>query len=170
MRFIITGLPRSGHAWLANYLYKGGSVVTHEGARFSVQEGASLRQAHIRALQTLTGDCSSTWLLFPDLLRLVPRVVLIDRPVDDSMRSFERATEGLPTRRQELYATLAAGYRAALQLHPLIIPYEETYEVQTIERICHHVREDFDVTRLALLRNTRVTQDVHREYRLLAQD
>jgi hypothetical protein len=29
MRFVITGYPRSGHGWLANYLYKDGSVVSH---------------------------------------------------------------------------------------------------------------------------------------------
>ena len=168
MRFVITGLPRSGHAWLANYFYKGQSVVTHEGARFSMQKGTSHRQAHVRALHKLTGDCSSTWLLYPDLLGVVPRIVLIDRPRGDSISSFDRATEGLSLPRAELYATLAAGYKAVLALRPLIVPYEETYGVQTIERICHYIREDFDLSRLALLRNTRVTQDVHREYQRLS--
>jgi hypothetical protein len=167
MRFVITGFPRSGHAWLANYLYKGESVVTHEGARFAVEDGTSLRQAHIKTLQAFTGDCSSTWLLYPDLLRLVPRVILVDRPLRDVAQSLKRATEGLPVNHREMFDQLERGYKAALALHPLIIPYEESYELRTVERICCHTREDFDLARFALLRNTRVTQDVHREYRAL---
>tara|TARA_R110000787_G_scaffold52989_1_gene124509 strand:- start:212 stop:727 length:516 start_codon:yes stop_codon:yes gene_type:complete len=163
-RFVITGFPRSGHAWLANYLYKGQSVVAHEGARFYWQAGASYRQAHVHALQELTGDCASTWMLYPELLATVPRVVLIDRPQEVSMRRWDRATEGLSLNGDKLYALLAEGYQKTLAQQPLVIPYEESYSVGTVERICRYIREDCDLRRLSLLRNTRVTQDVPREY------
>lgn len=168
MQFVITGLPRSGLAWLANYFYKGESIVTHEGARFFLGDNRSMRQAHVKALHDLSGDCSSSWLLYPDLLRMVPRVVLIERERGDALRSFKVATEGLPGTPEQVFQTLVKGANDILGLHPLILPYEEAYGVRTVERICHHIREDFDLARLALLRNTRVTQDVHREYQRLS--
>jgi len=158
MRFIITGLPRSGHAWLANYLYKGDSIVSHEGALSFTRPERSLRQAHIAAMRVLAGDCSSSWLLYPDLLRLVPRVVVVERSLDDVRESFLRE---LPASRPFLDDTLdllRPGLRQALRSDALVLPYESSYSLTTVERICGYVGEEFDLVRFALLRHTRVTQ------------
>ena len=47
MRFVITGYPRSGHGWLANYLYKADSIVGHEGALSFLSGERTVRQAHV---------------------------------------------------------------------------------------------------------------------------
>lgn len=158
MRFLITGLPRSGHAWLANYLYKGDSVVSHEGALSFVRPDRSLRQAHIAAMRSLTGDCSSSWLLYPDLMRLTPRVVVVERPLVDVRASYLRALPEGESFIDETLEMLLPGLRDAMRGDALVIPYEEAYSLQAVERICGYVGEEFDLVRYALLRHTRVTQ------------
>ena len=159
MKFIITGYPRSGHGWLANYLYKGGSVVGHEGALSFMNSERTMRQAHVAAMHGLDGDCSSSWLLYPDLLRMVPRVVVIERPLGEVVPSYRKAVGNVPFAERRMFDSLSKGFKDALLLHPLVLPYETPYSLSTIERICKYVGEDFDLVRFALLRHTRVLQD-----------
>ena len=159
MKFIITGYPRSGHGWLANYLYKGASVVGHEGALSFMNSERTVRQAHVAAMHSIDGDCSSSWLLYPDLLRLVPRMVVIERPLTEVIPSYRKAIGNTPFAERETFGGLERGFKEALQLHPLVLPYETPYGLQTVERICNYVGEPFDLVRYALLRHTRVLQD-----------
>ena len=159
MKFIITGYPRSGHGWLANYLYKGGSVVGHEGALSFMNSERTMRQAHVAAMHGLDGDCSSSWLLYPDLLRMVPRVVVIERPLGEVVPSYRKAVGNVPFAERRMFDSLSKGFKDALLLHPLVLPYETPYSLSTIERICKYVGEDFDLVRFALQRHTRVLQD-----------
>lgn len=158
MRFVITGYPRSGHAWLANYLYKGESIVSHEGALSFLHSGRTARQAHIEVMRSLDGDCSSSWLLYPDLLRVVPRVVVIERPLPDVVQSFRRVAGRAQADERRIFQALEEGFHEALKQGYLVLPYEPKYSMQTIERICGYIGEPFDLVRYALLRNTRVTQ------------
>ena len=159
MRFVITGYPRSEHGWLANYLYKADSVVGHEGALSFLSGDRTVRQAHVAALRGLDGDCSSSWLLYPDLLRMVPRVVVIERPLDQVVPSYRQAVGNVPFAERRMFDSLSQGFKEALALHPLVLPYEKPYQLSTVERICNYVGEDFDLVRFALLRHTRVLQD-----------
>tara|TARA_Y100001938_G_C7906462_1_gene337278 strand:- start:77 stop:589 length:513 start_codon:yes stop_codon:yes gene_type:complete len=159
IRFVITGYPRSGHGWLANYLYKAGTVVAHEGALSFLYEDRTIRQAHVAALRSLDGDCSSSWLLYPDLLRMVPRVVVIERPLNEVVPSYRRAVGNVPFAERRMFNALSQGFKDAMLLHPLVLPYESPYSLSTIERICNYIGEDFDLVRFALLRHTRVLQD-----------
>ena len=159
MRFVITGYPRSGHGWLANYLYKDGSVVSHEGALSFLRAGRTVRQAHVAAMRGLDGDCSSSWLLYPDLLRMVPRVVVIERPLPDVVPSYRKAVGSAPFAEREMFRLLEQGFRTAMKFHPLVLPYEKPYDLSTVERVCNYIDEDFDLVRFALLRHTRVLQD-----------
>ena len=159
MRFAITGYPRSGHGWLANYLYKNGSVVSHEGALSFLRADRTVRQAHVAAIRSLDGDCSSSWLLYPVLLRVVPRVVVIERPLGEVVPSYRKAVGNTPFAEREMFSALEKGFKLALKLHPLVLPYEKPYCLSTVERICNYIGEDFDLVRFALLRHTRVLQD-----------
>lgn len=162
MRFAITGYPRSGHGWLANYLYKNGSVVSHEGPLSFMRPSRTVRQAHVAAMHALTGDCGSSWLLFPDLLRIVPRVVVIERPLSEVIPSFRRVMGDHKIPERETFRELEQGFKAALELHPFVLPYEKNYSLRTVERICKYVDEPFDLVRYTLLRHTRVLQDTQR--------
>lgn len=161
MRFAITGYPRSGHAWLSNYFLRGSITVTHEGARYFLHDAASSRQAHVNLLRTVDGDCSSSWLIHPDLLRLVPKVVLIDRPCAEAEKRF-RAALGLPVDESDAGFDLFREGFAEVRKHPdvFVVPYAQRFDLVAIERICKFIDEPFDVRRFALLRHLRVTQDV----------
>ncbi len=161
MRFVITGYPRSGHAWLANYLYKGVSVVSHEGALSFLHSGRTARQAHVAVMRCLDGDCSSSWLLYPDLLRVVPRVVVIERPLPDVVQSFRRVVGHAQADERRTFQALEEGFHEAIKQGHLVLPYEPKYGMQTVERICRYIGEPFDLVRYALLRHAHVLQDTH---------
>ena len=134
--------------------------MTHEGAQHFLAGGRSLRAAHVALLQAMDGDCSASWLMFPDLLKLVPHVVVIERPFEDASDSYARAvgTESPG----DVTGPLAAAM-GRLQHHAaLVVPYEAMFEMTSVKRICDFIEVPFDLERYALLRHLRVTQDVAR--------
>lgn len=162
MPFVITGYPRSGHGWLATFLYTGGRVVSHEGALQFLNGSRTTRQAHVAVLRALDGDCSSSWLMYPDLLKLVPRVVIIERPLAEVRESYLRVLPEAEAFLDETLEQLQAGFNEMARHGALVLPYEQAYDLQTVERICGYVGVDFDLTRFALMRNLRVSQDTRR--------
>lgn len=159
MKFAITGLPRSGHAWLANFFDAGPLRVTHEGARLFHGPSCDMTEAHRVLRRNVAGDCSSTWLLHRDLLLPSDDVVLIRRD-PDAVRASLSATPGGAGCLPALDLLVELCDNMVCRRGCLIVDYEPQYSESTLRRICRHLRVPFDPLRYRMLQDYRVTQDV----------
>ena len=137
--FHITGLPRSRTAWLANMLSFGPSYCYHEAL------------SHVNSMDELTdlmmargfpfvGNCDSGIPMFSDeyLAEYAHHpLVIIDRPIDDAIRSCNKAFNGD-------YGDMIHRLQARLnfirerKVNVLSIPYRALDNVNTMEVIWDH--------------------------------
>lgn len=97
MDYLITGLPRSRTAWLANYLTVGSSFCYHEGLKdcFDIGDLRMMKKA------PYTGNSDSSAVFFIDEMKaLFPnmKIVVIDRNYQDVLNSLEKDYAGPYTR------------------------------------------------------------------------
>ena len=93
MDYLITGLPRSRTAWLANYLTVGSSFCYHEGLKncFDIGDLRMMKKA------PYTGNSDSSAVFFVDEMKnLFPhmKIVIIDRNYQDVLNSLKDEYSG----------------------------------------------------------------------------
>ena len=93
MDYLITGLPRSRTAWLANYLTIGSSFCYHEGLKecFDIGDLRMMKKA------PYTGNSDSSAVFFVDEMKnLFPdmKIVIIDRNYQDVLYSLKNEYDG----------------------------------------------------------------------------
>jgi|TARA_R100000655_G_scaffold100423_1_gene144856 hypothetical protein len=91
--YLITGLPRSRTAWLANYLTVGSSFCYHEGLKncFDIGDLRMMKKA------PYTGNSDSSAVFFIDEMKtLFPdmKIVIIDRDYKDVLKSIVKEYDG----------------------------------------------------------------------------
>jgi hypothetical protein len=137
--FLICSLPRSRTLWLSQFLsVPGSSVVTHEACEFaaSAQEfWANAQHFCSDAGVTLYGNADSANLfVLPALLseRPLTRVIWIDRPQNDVMRSMLANNIPHDFKSVSMMIRLRDTYRECFDL---IIPFGQLHHLNVIKAI-----------------------------------
>ena len=89
MDYLITGLPRSRTAWLANYLTVGSSFCYHEGLKHCFHIG----DLRIMKKAPYTGNSDSSAVFFIDEIKLMfpdMKIVIINRDYKDVLKSVKK--------------------------------------------------------------------------------
>lgn len=157
-KFFITGLPRSGTAWLANFLSYGRDVFCyHEASAFDLDKPADNRQQRALSLMDLTGareGISRVGNACSDVLNwptdLPGEVVIIRREAQDSLASLKRAWRGWgqdPSVLDEVYDRNLCVYEKFLEKfesRALMVDFSELWTLKAAARIWEHcVGTDF---------------------------
>ena len=171
--FFITGLPRSGTAWLSNFLTHGASFCFHEAARQvgSLQELPALF-ARTGSPNVGTADCAFP-LYYDKALALFPEahLVLVKRPRAQCALSFDKLMRDMgasPVGARELFDQLegncAAMARALAGRYVLTVEFDALWQEDTCRAIWRHCAGDapLDGLRLSQLQLLRVNTDPRR--------
>ena len=154
-RFFITGLPRSGTAWVANYLTYGNSFCYHEGLMLNdkIHDYSAMLDA---TNADVVGDSDTIiaavlpWLYekYPDA-----KYVFIKRDVEDVEQSL--INNGFSTHKiPEITRSLKWGMS---HIKSMTISFDDLFE--NMERVCEYIGVDcFTPERDELLRHMRIDE------------
>ena len=154
-RFFITGLPRSGTAWIANYLTYGNSFCFHEGLADydSIHDfAAMLDQTEAECVgdsdTVITGILPWLYEKYPDA-----RYVFIQRNRYDVEQSL--ITNGFSTHKiPEIQRSLDWGIK---HIPSLLITFDDLFD--NMQRVCDYIGVDcFSTERDNLLRHMRIDE------------
>ena len=158
-RFVITGLPRSGTTWMANFYTTDNVICLHDpiGAAFTPIELVNYDPGYPFGI-----SCTSAW-MFPGFLEQCvlqgARIMIIDRPINEVNNSLlELSFDPMPPETQSMFAGVP-GPRVPFKsifdsveqrkiwnwLRPdIIFPKEkfEQFKSYHVEPVFAHVKQD----------------------------
>lgn len=158
--FLITGMPRSGTTWCANFFTTGSTFCYHEAmVGCATVEGYAKKL--YRAPGKLVGDSDSgieAWL--PAILKELPYspLIVIDRNQEDVAISLHRLGH-YPG--DEAFANMLETHKEALDRASLVIPFSTLFEATTLRSMWDRIgiSEPFSMPRWEML--TKIKVDLH---------
>jgi len=174
-RFFITGLPRSRTAWMASFMTAGKAVCLHEprnwehlwleNAYFPVNGKTPGKISHIGI-----SDSGLGFQLQNIIDTYAPRVLIIDRPIDEVEASLAALKTGLPrTNFCEILHKSLAGFNSG-EKGILRVPYHLLSDMRTMQKIFWHLTpgEAFDEGRFLMMKDINIQADVRTAVNYLA--
>lgn len=162
--FLVTGLPRSRTAWLANFFTFGDSVCLHDplpafkmDVLRVVQHARSLPFGNVGISDPAIAQAAMLYhLAFPDA-----RVLIVNRDYEDSIRSFAKAFNLAEFQAAQGVDRCVEGLdliRSKFK-HILEVDYDELSHPATLERLFKFCcpKERFSETRVNILTKIRCT-------------
>ena len=157
-KFLITGLPRSRTAWMAEFMNHGSSVCFHEPPNW--------RELWSEYNDKCVGisDSGLGFQLDEIIEEYHPKILIIDRPIEEVEKSLDELNTGLPKTNfcEILKETLAKFQNGESEV--LRVPFHSMNDIRVMQKIFWHLipGEPFDEGRFLKMKNINIQTDVQK--------
>ena len=159
--FYITGLPRSGTAWLANYLTTDKSICVHEASTYANDEGWSVNHYLDTLEYPIAGTADSA--IWNSIHEIDGPLLFVNRPLDQVIKSIRNAQFVEPG----YEAVVATNANNKLNEFRKInegmeVDFKDLFDINKLEELWKYLIPEipFNNYRTEMLLNLNVQQDV----------